>query len=98
MYLRIALPFSGSTQRWKTPVTLRLTSSLFTIVDAAARRWTCRAKISSVGSSPFTMKLRMGCAQDGASTTVITGTGTRAVGQGGGGLELVAAWCVVEVP
>ena len=32
IYLRIALPFSGSTQRWKTPVTLRLTSSLFTIV------------------------------------------------------------------
>ena len=35
--LRIAMPFSGSTQRWKTPMTLRLTCYLFTIVYAPAR-------------------------------------------------------------
>ena len=40
----------------------------------------------------------MGWAHDGASTTVITATGTRAVGLGGGGLELFTACCVVEVP
>lgn len=98
MSLRIALPFSGSTQRRKTPVTLRLTSSPFTIVYADARRCTCRARISSAGSSPLTRKLRIGWAHDGASTTVITATGTRAVGLGDGGLELAAACCVVEVP
>ena len=38
MSLRIAMPFSGSTQRYKTPVTLRLTSYLFIIVYAPARR------------------------------------------------------------
>ena len=32
MSLRISMPFSGSTQHWKTPVTLRLTSSQLMIV------------------------------------------------------------------
>ena len=68
--------FFGSTQRWKTPVTLRLTSSLFTIVYAAARRCTCRARISSTGSSLLTRKLRMGWAHDGAVTSSVANTAT----------------------
>nr|XP_020166361.1 translation initiation factor IF-2-like [Aegilops tauschii subsp. strangulata] len=67
------------------------------MVYAAAQCCTCRAKISSAGSSPLTKKLRMGCAHDGASTTVSTATGTRAVGLGGSGLEMDAACCIVEV-
>ena len=77
--LRIATPFSGSTQHWKTPVTLRLTSSLFIIAYAPARCCTNLAEISSVGSSLLTRKLRMGWAHDGAvtSSTVSTTTVTR---------------------
>lgn len=98
--MRIAWPFSGSTQRWYTPVTLHLTSSLLTMVYAATRHCTCRAEISSVDSSLFTRKLRMGCAHEGAaiSSTARTATCTRAVGLGGGGLESAAACCVDEVP
>ena len=59
---------------------------LFTMVYAAARRCTCRTKISSAGSSPLTRKLRIGCAQDGASTTVMTATGVMVAGLGGSGL------------
>ena len=94
------MPFSGSTQRWKTPVTLRLTSSRFTIVYAPARRWTCLAEISSVGNSLFTKKLRMGWAHDGAVTSSIvrTATVTRAGGLGGEELELATACCIDAVP
>ena len=66
MSLRIATPFSGSTQRWKTPVTLRFTSSLLIIAFAPTRRCTSLAEISSDGSSLLTRNLRMGWAHDGA--------------------------------
>ncbi len=89
------MPFSGSTQRWKTPVTLRLTSSLFIIAYAPARRCTSLAEISSAGSSLLTRNLRMGWAHDGAmtSSTVSTATVTRVSGLGGGELESAAASC-----
>ena len=94
------MPFSGTTQRWKTPVTLRLTSSLFIIAYAPARRCTSLAEISSVGSSLLTRKLRMGWAHDGAvtSSTVSTATVTRVGGLGGGELESATASCVAAVP
>ena len=61
---------------------------------------TCRAEISSVGSSLLTRNLRMGWAHEGAaiSSTARTATWTRAVGLGGGGLESTAACWVDEVP
>ena len=82
------------------PVALRLTSSRFIIVYAPARRWTCLAEISSVGSSPFIRKWRMGWAHDGAVTCSITktATATRAGGLGSEELESAAAWCVGAVP
>ena len=82
------------------PVTLRLMSSLLMMAYAAARCCTCRAEISSAGSSLFTMNLRMGWAHEGVaiSTTAKTVTWTRVAGPGGGGLESAAACCVDEVP
>ena len=98
--MRIATPFSGSTQRWKTPVTLRFTSSLLIIVYAAARRCTSLAEISSAGSSLLTRNLRMGWAHDGAvtSSSVNVATMTRVGGLGGVELESATASCVVAVP
>ena len=40
----------------------------------------------------------MGCAQDGASTTVMIATDTRVAELGGAELEPAAPYCVVEVP
>ena len=94
------MPFSCSTHLWKTPVTLRLTSSLLTIVYAPARRCTCLASVSSAGSSWFIRKLRMGWAHDGAVTSSIVSTATviRVGGLGGGELESATASCVAAVP
>ena len=98
--MRIATPFPGSTQRWKTPVTLRLTSSLLIIAYAPARRCTSLAEISSAGSSLLTRNLRMGWAQDGAvtSSSVSAATKTRVRGSGGVELEWATASCVAAVP
>src|SRR3954462_12684144 len=100
MSLRIAMPFSCSTHSWKTPVTLRLASSLLTIVYASARRWTCLASVSSAGSSWFVRKLRMGWAHDGAVTSSIANaaTATRVGGLGCEMLESAAACCAGAVP
>src|SRR4051812_42381119 len=100
MSLRISMPFSCSTHRWKTPVTLRLTSSLLTIMYAPARHWTCLASVSLAGSSWFIRKLRMGWAHDGAVTSSMANTAT-ATKVGGLGVEMLdsaAAWCVGAVP
>ena len=96
MSLRIATPFSGSTQRWKTLVTLRFTSSLLIIVYAAARRCISLAAISSAGSSLLTRNLRMGWAHEGAvtSSSVNVATITRVGGLG----ESATASSVVVVP
>src|SRR4051812_29996370 len=100
MSLRISMPFSCSTHRWKTPVTLRLTSSLLMIVYAPARHWTCLASVSSAGSSWFVRKLRMGWAHDGAVTSSIANmaTATRVGGLGVEMLESVAACGAGAVP
>ena len=60
----------------------------------------CLAEISSVGSSLFTKKLRMGWAHDGAVTSSIanTATMTRVGGLGGEESESAAACGVVAVP
>src|SRR3954470_17468826 len=70
------------------------------MVYAAARRCTCRAKVSSVDSSLFTRNWRMGWAHEGAaiSSTARTATWTRTAGLGGGGLESAAACWIYEVP
>src|SRR3954467_5760655 len=88
MSLRIAMPFSGSTQRGKTLVTLCLTSSLLTIVYAPARRWTCLASVSSAGSSCFGRNWRMGGAHDGAVPSSIANAAT-ATRVGGLGREML---------
>src|SRR3954470_15437829 len=90
MSLRIAMPFSCSTHRWKTQVTLRLKSSLLTMVYAPARRWTCLASVSSAGSSWFVRKLRMGWSHDGAVTSSITNAAT-ATRVGGLGCEMLGS-------
>src|SRR3954467_2016260 len=79
---------------------LRLTSSLLTMVYAAARRCICRAKVSSVGSSLFIRNWRMGWAHEGAaiSSTVKTATWMRVAVLGVGGLESAAACWINEVP
>src|SRR3954471_11956376 len=70
------------------------------MVYAAARRCTCRAKVSSDGSSLFTRNWRMGWAHEGAaiSSAARTATWTRAAGLGVGGLESAAACWINEVP
>ena len=98
--LRIATPFSSSTQRWKTPVTLRFTSSLLIIAYAPARHCTSLAEISSAGSSLLTRNLRMGWAHDGAVTSSIakTATATREGGLGCEELESASVCCVAAAP
>ena len=93
------MPFSGSTQRWKTPVTLRFTSSLLIIAYVVARRCTSLVETSSAGSSLLTRNLRMGWAYEGAVTSSSVNVATMTqVGGLGVALESATASCVVAVP